>query len=117
MRELVPEVAPLSLLAVVLVVVWLSRVRARYGSGFCREVDAECAITEVFEKGGAGALELAAKAMALADRSYNREIVSLYPAALSIEQKIERVAKEMYSAHSVHLESAPRHHGWNGGAQ
>ncbi|HET6961136.1 MAG TPA: formate--tetrahydrofolate ligase, partial [Terriglobia bacterium] len=75
---------------------------------FCREVDAECAITEVFEKGGAGALELAVKAMALADRSYNREIVSLYPAALAIEQKIERVAKEIYGAHSVHLESAAR---------
>jgi len=75
---------------------------------FCREVDAECAITEVFEKGGAGALELAAKAMALADRSYNREIVPLYPATLSIEQKIERVAKEIYGAHSVHLESAAR---------
>jgi len=75
---------------------------------FCREVDAECAITEVFEKGGAGALELAAKAMALADRSYNREIVPLYPATLSIEQKIERVAKEIYGARSVHLESAAR---------
>ena len=75
---------------------------------FCREVDAECAISEVFEKGGAGALELAAKAMALADRSYNREIVSLYPAALSIEQKIERVAKEVYGAHSVHWETAAR---------
>ncbi|HEX2523721.1 MAG TPA: formate--tetrahydrofolate ligase [Terriglobia bacterium] len=75
---------------------------------FCREVDAECAITEVFEKGGAGALELAAKAMALADRSYNREIVPLYPATLSIEQKIERVAREIYGAHSVHLESAAR---------
>jgi formate--tetrahydrofolate ligase len=75
---------------------------------FCREVDAECAITEVFEKGGAGALELAAKVMALADRSYNREIGPLYPATLSIEQKIERVAKEIYGAHSVHLESAAR---------
>jgi formate--tetrahydrofolate ligase len=75
---------------------------------FCREVDAECAVTEVFEKGGAGALELAAKAMALADRSYNREIVPLYPATLSIEKKIERVAKEIYGAHSVHLESAAR---------
>jgi len=75
---------------------------------FCREVDAECAITEVFEKGGAGALELAAKAMDLADGSYNREIVPLYPATLSIEQKIERIAKEIYGAHSVHLESAAR---------
>ncbi len=76
--------------------------------GFCRDVDAECAITEVFEKGGAGALELAAKAMALADRSYNREISPLYPATLSIEQKIERVAKEIYGARSVYLESAAR---------
>ena len=46
--------------------------------------------------------------MALADRSYNREIVPLYPATLSIEKKIERVAKEIYGAHSVHLESAAR---------
>ena len=41
---------------------------------FCRDVDADCAITDVFEKGGVGALELAEKAMAAADRSYNREI-------------------------------------------
>lgn len=75
---------------------------------FCREVDAECAITEVFEKGGAGALGLAAKAMAMADRSYNREIVPLYPATLSIEEKIEKVAKEIYGAHSVHVEAAAR---------
>jgi formate--tetrahydrofolate ligase len=75
---------------------------------FCREVDAECAITDVFEKGGAGALGLAAKAMALADRSYNREIVPLYSAALSIEEKIEKVAKEIYGARSVHLEAAAR---------
>jgi len=75
---------------------------------FCRDVDAECAITDVFEKGGAGALELAAKAMALADRSYNREISPLYPATLSIEQKIWRVAKEIYGADSVHLEPAAR---------
>ncbi|HEU0007811.1 MAG TPA: formate--tetrahydrofolate ligase [Terriglobia bacterium] len=75
---------------------------------FCREVDAECAITDVFEKGGAGALELAAQAMALADRSYNREISPLYPATLSIEQKIWRVAKEIYGADSVHLEPAAR---------
>lgn len=75
---------------------------------FCREIDVECALTEVFEKGGAGALELAAKAMALADRSYNREIVPLYPATLSIEQKIEKVAKDIYGAHSVHLESPAR---------
>jgi formate--tetrahydrofolate ligase len=74
----------------------------------CRDVDAECAITDVFEKGGAGALELAAKAMALADRSYNREISPLYPATLSIEQKIWRVAKEIYGADSVHLEPAAR---------
>jgi formate--tetrahydrofolate ligase len=75
---------------------------------FCREAGVECAIADGFEKGGAGALELAEKAMALADESHNRDIVPLYPAALSIEQKIERVAKEIYGARSVYLESAAR---------
>ncbi len=75
---------------------------------FCRDVDVECAVTDVFEKGGAGARELAAQAMALADRSYNREILPLYPETLSVEQKIEKVAKELYGAHSVYLESAAR---------
>lgn len=75
---------------------------------FCRETDVECAISEVFEKGGAGALDLAARVMALADRSYNREILPLYPAALPADQKIERLAKHIYGARSVHLESRSR---------
>jgi len=75
---------------------------------FCRDLDAECAISNVFEQGGAGALELAEKAIDIADRSYNREISPLYPATLSIEQKIGRVAKEIYGARSVYLESGAR---------
>src|SRR5262249_23478305 len=67
---------------------------------FCRDVDVECAMSDAFEQGGAGALNLAEKVIAMADRSHNREIAPLYPVALSIEEKIEKVAKEIYGARS-----------------
>jgi formate--tetrahydrofolate ligase len=70
----------------------------------CREIDVDCAVADVFEKGGAGARELAAKVIALSDQSYSREILPLYPATLPLEQKIERIAKEIYGACAVHLE-------------
>ncbi|MEW5979112.1 MAG: formate--tetrahydrofolate ligase [Acidobacteriota bacterium] len=75
---------------------------------FCREVDVECEVTEGFEKGGMGARELAGKVMALADRSHQREILPLYPPSLPLEQKIERVAKEIFGARAVYLESGAR---------
>lgn len=75
---------------------------------FCREMRVESAVVDVYEQGGAGALELAEKVIAIAERSYPEEVCSLYSPALSLEQKVERVAKEIYGAAAVYFEAEAR---------
>jgi formate--tetrahydrofolate ligase len=75
---------------------------------FCRAEEVESAIVDVYEQGGAGALELAEKVIALAEASYPEEVCSLYSLALSLEEKVERVAKEIYGATTVYFEAEAR---------
>src|SRR5205085_3169965 len=75
---------------------------------FCRETRVESAVVDVYEKGGAGALELAEKVIATAERSYPEEVCSLYSPALSLEEKVARVAKEIYGAAAVYFEADAR---------
>jgi formate--tetrahydrofolate ligase len=75
---------------------------------YCRELDIETAVVDVFDKGGKGALDLASKVMALAERADNKEICPLYPAEMRIEEKIETIAKEIYGAGSIYLELKAR---------
>ncbi len=58
-----------------------------------------------FEKGGEGALELAKEVAALAD-SGKSEFAPLYPSNISIKEKIETVAKEIYGAQGVNFDAA-----------
>jgi len=76
--------------------------------GFCAERGVECASTDVFGKGGEGALELADKAMAAADAADTGLVSALYERDLTIEQKIETVAREIYGADGIYFESAAR---------
>jgi formate--tetrahydrofolate ligase len=75
---------------------------------FCRESRVESAIVDVYEQGGAAALELADKVIDIAERSFPEEVCSLYSPALSLEDKVERVAKEVYGAAAVYFESGAR---------
>lgn len=75
---------------------------------FCREANVESAIVDVYTKGGEGAMELAAKVMAVADASDAEAVTSLYPAELGLEEKVERVAREIYGAGSVYFDSKAR---------
>ncbi len=75
---------------------------------FCREANVESAIVDVYSKGGEGAMDLAAKVMALADASDADIVTSLYGAELGLEEKVERVAKEIYGAGSVYFDSEAR---------
>jgi formate--tetrahydrofolate ligase len=75
---------------------------------FCHEHGVESASIDVFTQGGAGALELAAKAMAAADAADTAAVRPLYGAGLTLEQKIGTVAREIYGAHGVYFETAAR---------
>ncbi len=75
---------------------------------FCREAGVESAVVEVYNKGGAGAMELAEKVMTIADAADTEHVTSLYPAELGLEEKVERVAREIYGAGSVYFDSEAR---------
>ena len=75
---------------------------------FCEERGVESASIDVFTQGGAGALELATKAMAAADAADTAAVRPLYGAGLTLEQKIGAVAREIYGAQGVYFETAAR---------
>lgn len=60
----------------------------------------ECALTEVFTKGGDGALELAKKVVKVCDEN-KADFKPLYDVNLSIKEKLEIIAKEVYGADGV----------------
>lgn len=64
------------------------------------EAGSTAVLTEVWGKGGDGAIELAQKVVELAEAS-DSEFKVLYDTELSIKEKIETVAKEVYRADSV----------------
>lgn len=68
---------------------------------WCGEIGVQAAIADVFDKGGAGALELAEMAANAADGAKLQVIRPLYSPELSLEEKIAVVAKEIYGAGAV----------------
>lgn len=73
---------------------------------YCRENSVECAVADVFAKGSEGAIDLAEKVIAVAEKSDSEAARSLYDVNLSLEQKIEIVAKEIYGAEAIYFETA-----------
>ena len=67
---------------------------------FCRERGCEFALSEVWEKGGEGGVALAEKVLeTLETKESNFKV--LYDDALSLKEKIETVAREIYGADGV----------------
>ena len=67
---------------------------------FCKERDCEFALSEVWEKGGEGGIALANKVLeTLETKKSNFKV--LYDDDLSLKEKIETVAKEIYGADGV----------------
>lgn len=60
----------------------------------------ECSLTEVFAKGGDGALDLAEKVIKVCDED-KANFKPLYDVNLSIKEKLEIIAKEVYGADGV----------------
>ena len=72
---------------------------------FCEERDCEFALSEVWEKGGEGGIALAEKVLkTLEEKTSNFKV--LYADELSLKEKIETVAKEIYGADGVELSPA-----------
>ena len=67
---------------------------------FCEERGCEFALSEVWEKGGEGGIALAEKVLETLEKKESH-FHPLYPDELSLREKIECVAKEIYGAGSV----------------
>ena len=72
---------------------------------FCEERGCEFALSQVWEKGGEGGIELAKKVL---DTLENKEshFHTLYSDELSLKEKIEAISKEIYGARGVVYEPA-----------
>lgn len=67
---------------------------------FCKERGCEFALSEVWEKGGEGGIALAKKVLETLENKESH-FAPLYQDELSLEEKIETVAKEIYGADGV----------------
>lgn len=67
---------------------------------FCRTRGCEFALSEVWEKGGEGGIELAKQVLQTLEEKESR-FQPIYPDEYSLEEKIETVAREIYGADGV----------------
>ena len=72
---------------------------------FCRERGCEFALSEVWEKGGEGGLDLAQKVLETLETKVS-DFHTLYNDELSLKDKIRTIAQEIYGAHDVVYEPA-----------
>ena len=71
-----------------------------YVEQFCKERGCEFALSEVWEKGGEGGIALAEKVLETIETKESH-FKPLYEDGLSLEEKIETIAKEIYGADGV----------------
>ncbi|MDF2588761.1 MAG: fhs, partial [Anaerocolumna sp.] len=76
-----------------------------YVKDFCVSRECEFSLSEVWEKGGEGGLDLAAKVVNVLETKTSN-FKPLYDIKLSIKEKIETIAKEIYGAASITYDSA-----------
>ena len=84
---------------------------------FCRERGCEFALSEVWEKGGEGGVDLAQKVLETLETKES-DFHTLYNDELSLKDKIRTIAQEIYGAHDVVYEpaaenSSPRLNLWD----
>ena len=77
-----------------------------YVMNLCRSLGAEIALSEVFMKGGDGAIDLAEKVVAACEKE--SEFKLLYPDDMKIEDKIKTIAREIYGADDVIFEASAK---------
>ncbi|MBC5687755.1 formate--tetrahydrofolate ligase [Mediterraneibacter sp. NSJ-55] len=74
---------------------------------FCEEKGCQFALSEVWEKGGEGGIALAEKVLDTLEHKESN-FHTLYPDEMSLEDKIETIAKEIYGAANVLYEPAAK---------
>ncbi len=72
----------------------------------CRELGANVALSEVWEKGGEGGIQLAKEVVRLCETESKMEFA--YDLDITIEQKIEAIAKKIYRADGISILPAAR---------
>ena len=78
-----------------------------YIKHFCQEMGCEFALSEVWAKGGEGGIDLARKVLETLEQKESH-FVPIYPDEMSLEGKIETVAKEIYGADGVTYSAAAK---------
>jgi len=76
-------------------------------ASLCQEEGLRLAVSEVYEKGGAGGEALAAEVLR-SIKEDKAEFKFLYPLEASLEEKIETVAKKIYGASGIAMEGKTR---------
>lgn len=76
-----------------------------YVQGFCEEQDCEFALSSVWEKGGKGGLSLAEKVLHTLETKRS-DFCPIYGVDLSLREKIQMIAQEIYGAQNVVYTSA-----------
>lgn len=74
---------------------------------YCKELDVPVALCEVWAKGGEGGIALAKEVMAQLEKETDN-YTPLYSLDLSIKEKIETIAKEIYGADGVEFSSGAK---------
>ncbi len=82
-----------------------SEAETEYVRSFCEERGCEFALSEVWEKGGEGGIALAEKVLDVLEHKTS-DFKPLYDDALSLKEKIETIAKEIYGADGVEYSPA-----------
>ena len=77
-----------------------SKVETEFVESFCRERGCDFALSEVWEKGGEGGISLANQILSTIEQKKS-EFQFLYEDSLSLKDKIEKVAREIYGADGV----------------
>ena len=82
-----------------------SAAETEFVADFCRARGCEFALSEVWEHGGDGGIELAKKTLETLEQKKS-EFQVLYPDEMGLKEKIETIAKEIYGAEGVTYSSA-----------
>jgi formate--tetrahydrofolate ligase len=77
-----------------------SPAETEYVKNFCIERGCDFALSEVWEKGGEGGIELANKVLEVLENKKS-DFKVLYPDEMSLKDKIETIAREIYGADCV----------------
>jgi len=69
----------------------------------CRELGINAVLSEVWEKGGEGGIELAEEIVKLTEKKNNQKFTYLYDVNMSIKDKINTIATKIYGAVGTHI--------------